>query len=428
MGLQHSNDVGMRGQRGRARRFERGAAEQGASLERGPLRASSISDARRRGRTIWTKPKPLTAVRSKGCGRIASIASAARCRASFPAAVGRSMPIEPWRSRRRIARAAARAPATASSSAAGAVDVDQGHRPRRLDRQLATGEAHDPAAGLLDEIAPPASAEPVGGRGKGEVSSRGLRRAGRGLVGRPGERALPRFAAGDCLARDLDRQRPAFGIPGAPRGRRNSLPAGPRHGVASARAAGDQPRLHDAARAHHAVEQDPRLDDLAFVDPHRAGLADPALDEPVRQSDIRRTSAAAASLRAGARRHSNSCRRCGGHRPRHSPAAHSRRPCRAIRRGWRRSRSLPSRQPLHRDHRLDQPLADCLPGSGQSDAGQHAVPAPGQQRHAGAERRLVLDLGQDPPADRHDRVGGQHQIVGMRRGDGRAFSRASRSA
>ena len=33
------------------------------------------------------------------------------------------------------------------------------------------------------------------------------------------------------------------------------------------------------------------------------------------------------------------------------------------------------------------------------------------------KRRLVLDLGQDPPADRDDRVGGKHERVGMRGGD-----------
>ncbi len=68
------------------------------------------------------------------------------------------------------------------------------------------------------------------------------------------------------------------------------------------------------------------------------------------------------------------------------------------------------------------------PGSGQRDAGQHAVPAARQQRHAGAQRRFVLDLGQDAAADRDDRVGGKHQRVGMQRGDRRAFSRARRSA
>ena len=79
--------------------------------------------------------------------------------------------------------------------------------------------------------------------------------------------------------------------------------------------------------------QDPRFDDLAVLDQRGAGLADPALDQPFRQSDSPRSSAAPASRRAAGRRRWNSCRRCAGHRPRHSPGAHSRRPCRAIRRG-----------------------------------------------------------------------------------------------
>ena len=57
--------------------------------------ASSIRDARLRGRTIWMKPKPLTAVRSNGCGKgvvdrlqrppdapPCSVTSAGRCRSS----------------------------------------------------------------------------------------------------------------------------------------------------------------------------------------------------------------------------------------------------------------------------------------------------------------------------------------------------------
>ena len=99
----------------------------------------------------------------------------------------------------------------------------------------------------------------------------------------------------------------------------------------------------------------------------------------------RATSAAAASRPAAGRRRSNSCRRCGGHRPRHSPAAHSRRPCRAIRRGWRNSRSP------RRDSRFMAIIVStsrsrtAAAGIGQGDAGQHPVAAAGQQLHAGAQ-------------------------------------------
>ena len=116
-----------------------------------------------RGRTIWTKPKPLTAVRSNGCGRIASIAAAAAWRAGL-AAGGRQVDpdraadvepadrLAPLRPRRR----------TASSPAIEkAVDVDQGHRRRRRNAQLAAGEADDAAARLVDQIVPARAAKLV---------------------------------------------------------------------------------------------------------------------------------------------------------------------------------------------------------------------------------------------------------------------------
>ena len=56
-------------------------------------------------------------------------------------------------------------------------------------------------------------------------------------------------------------------------------------------------------------------------------------------------------------------------------------------------------------------------GDRQRDAGQHAMAAAGQQPHAGAQRRLILDLGQDAPADRDDRIGREHERVRLLRGD-----------
>ena len=58
-----------------------------------------------------------------------------------------------------------------------------------------------------------------------------------------------------------------------------------------------------------------------------------------------------------------------------------------------------------------------LPGTASATPVSTRWRRPGQQRHAGAQRRLVLDLGQDPPADRDHRVGGQHQRVGLARRD-----------
>ena len=62
-----------------------------------------------------------------------------------------------------------------------------------------------------------------------------------------------------------------------------------------------------------------------------------------------------------------------------------------------------------------------LAGDRQRDAGQHAVAPARQQPHAGAQRRFVLDLGQDPPADRDDRIGGEHQRVRLARRDRLGF-------
>ena len=61
----------------RPRRANAARRSKAAPRTRPDRAASSINDGRRRGRTIWRKPKPLTAVRSNGCGRIASMASAA---------------------------------------------------------------------------------------------------------------------------------------------------------------------------------------------------------------------------------------------------------------------------------------------------------------------------------------------------------------
>ena len=90
---------------------------------------------------------------------------------------------------------------------------------------------------------------------------------------------------------------------------------------------------------------------------------------------------------------------------------HSRRPCRAIRR-WRGRRDLRRGQPG--EGHGSRPAAAALRPSGraQHDGGQHAVAAAGQQRQAGARLGLGLRLGQDAPAGRDDRVGGQHEAAG----------------
>src|SRR5947209_13877582 len=51
-----------------------------------------------------------------------------------------------------------------------------------------------------------------------------------------------------------------------------------------------------------------------------------------------------------------------------------------------------SGEPLHRDHRLDQPFAHGLPWNRQRDTRQHAMAPAGEQLHARSQRRFVLDL------------------------------------
>ena len=212
------------------------------------------------------------------------------------------------------------------------VDVDQGHRRRRRDPQLAPGELHGSAARLVDEVVPAEPCQLIGRRREREFAAGNRRRLARAVLGDARQRPLPKFASGDGLARDFDGDAGAFGH--FRRTAREQIFAAiivARDRVTSTGA--DQPGGNHASGAANSIQLDPRLDDLAIVDQRRAGLTNPALDPPFRQCRTRRFSAAPAFRRAGARPRSNSCRRCGGHRPRRNPAAHSRRPCRATRRG-----------------------------------------------------------------------------------------------
>ena len=101
--------------------------------------------------------------------KMASIASPAFCRAALLPLVGRSIPIDPPMSSRRIALAASAAPATASSSG--------GRVPSTSIRVIAgvgdmrsspPAKANDAGAGLLDQVVPPRRAELVAsGRERG---------------------------------------------------------------------------------------------------------------------------------------------------------------------------------------------------------------------------------------------------------------------
>ena len=250
--------------------------------------ASSISEARLRGRTIWTKPKPLTAVRSNGCGRIASIAAAAACRAALPPAVGRSIPIDPPMSSRRIARAASAAPAHASSSAwQEPIDVDQGHRRRRRNAQLAAGECdRSRCAPASMQIVPSRGAKFVPGRGQADVASRQARGRWRQAIASvtPRQRSFPRLGSGNGCARDFDLQRCALGRLRARRAAAD-IPRRSARGDCVAAVAPDigQPRVEDVPARRLPSSCNPRLDDLAVVDQRGAGFADSALDQPFRQ-------------------------------------------------------------------------------------------------------------------------------------------------
>ena len=163
--------------------------------------------------------------------------------------------------------------------------------------------------------------------------------ASRGCIVDARERPLPRLGSAKRLAGDFDvRARAPSLTPGrAARQQDIRSPSG------FDRRRAVRPRyqlgVEDACPPGSRLAQDPRFDDLAVLDQRGAGLADARARSATQAigypADFQQH---AASRPAAGRRRWNSCRRCGGHRPRHSPGAHSRRPCRAIRRGRRNSR------------------------------------------------------------------------------------------
>ena len=123
------------------------------------------------------------------------------------------------------------------------------------------------------------------GRRASRASSGGGRRGGSSLT--PRERALPRLGAGEGFAGDLDVERRAFGDARGALGEEIFL------AVRRAAMALRPPLTSRAARTVPAgmmpSRSDPRLDDLAVLDQHGAGLADAALDQPLRQADSPRS-------------------------------------------------------------------------------------------------------------------------------------------
>jgi hypothetical protein len=231
-------------------RFEHGGSPPDARQSRPrPCRAARRSSARAskaarsaassnrrgvaRGRTIWRKPKPFTAVRSNGC-RQQDPASSARRRLArrLAADVGRSMPIEPPMSCRRIAarrrrpRRPARAPRAASQPST-SIRVIAGVATRAARRR----ESDDPAARFLEQVRPAGRSSGRPARGRADLAAAHAVPM-RAAASRRGERPLPRLGAGDRLARDLDRAR-ALGQPGR-RAAADIRAAVARHGVAPA--------------------------------------------------------------------------------------------------------------------------------------------------------------------------------------------------
>ena len=130
----------------------------------GSARSSSGSEARGRGRTIWRKPKPLTAVRSNGGGSAASIAAAtglarAPCR---PASGNRCRSSRRCRGGGSPGRTAVAAAMRERVERRVAVDVEQRHRRGRRHAQRAAGEGDLAGRRLVEQLGPAGRLERVG--------------------------------------------------------------------------------------------------------------------------------------------------------------------------------------------------------------------------------------------------------------------------
>ena len=260
--------------------------------------------------------------------------------------VGRSMPIEPAMPKRRIARAAAAAPASASvGGRQAAVDVEQGHGRRQAHPQRAAVEGDLAGRGLLEQLGPARLLEPVRAvRARAAWTADPLREARPGAGGSSvGARPVAASAGprSGIASRTISARKAAPSVRPAAAARRQP----PRCRRAwRCRAAGSM--LGQPGRDHRAGAQagqlDRGLEDRAVLDQDRAILADPFLVEPLSQADSRPRGAGRGSRTAAGRRRPNRSRRAPGPAPRRGPGSHSRRPCRAIRR-WRDRRRAPRR-------------------------------------------------------------------------------------
>ena len=269
------------------------------------------------------------------------------------------------------------------------------------------------------------------GAGKGQLASPSSGAAARGASSVT--RASGRFHGsrpGDRLARDFDRQRRAFG-----HARRAARAADIRRRRSST-ATALRPRFRRCqprgdARSRRAITPSSWI---------RASTISPSSTSAARVSPIprsmshsgnrisRRSSAARAFRRAAGRRRWNSCRRCGGHRPRHSPGAHSRRPCRATRRGWRNSRSLPSLSRFIAIIVSTSRSRTPWPGTASATPVSTRWRRPDSSRMQARSVASSSTFGRMRRPDRDDRVRREHQRVRLLRRDGFAPSRARAAA
>ena len=316
---------------GAARAPRRGGI--GARAVRGATRAA-------RRRTIWRKPKPLTAVRSNGCGqrgvdRRGDRLARAPCRRRSG---------NRCRSTRRYRAARSRAPtalaaATASgSSGAGAVDVEQRHRRgRRSSAARRRRKAISPVSASSSTSDQPAASSASGSCARSRRTgmplaairaSRSGPVAGAASVATP-RGSLTRPALGDRLAHDLDPQPRALRSRRAARATSIASPPpsqrGPRRPAATrstSRAASTVPTAQ--RRRSRSIA---RLDDRAAVDQRGARLADAGLVEPFSQARSPPASSSARVSNSGRPTTPEWLPAGSARTPRRGPGWHSRRPC-----------------------------------------------------------------------------------------------------
>ena len=366
LALKHADDTGMGGQRGRAGGLERGAAEEGSCFE-GRSLARQLDQRR-----AAARPDDLDEAEAVDRGPLEGLRQdrVDRLGGALPRFLaGRGRKVDADR----------------------ALEVEAEDRARRGeragDRQLFRGPEPSTSIKVIARVGSIASSPPgkrtiplrassmrsfhpaapsrSSGEGKGRSSAPGSGALDAGLSVSLASGRFHGSAPGMASRVTSIRSAPPSAMPGAPRGRRNSLPP--------ARATALRPFAPlETSRA--SITLPARTTPSINM---RASTISPSSIRTMRVSPIPRSASQSGkriarglqevreSRPAAGRRRWNSCPRCGGHRPRHSPAAHSRRPCRAIRRARRRSRFLAA-QPLHRDHRLDQPLAQSSAGQAQA--------------------------------------------------------------